>query len=82
MLRASEQAVLRLMEKVRQLDGAAALVSSDAEVISMIDDVWSNSSRRAIMIAAGRARAIDFAPATAARAYVALYRDVVRGWSA
>ena len=64
------------------LDGAAALVSSDAEVISMIDDVWSNSSRRAIMIAAGRARAIDFAPATAARAYVALYRDVVRGWSA
>ena len=32
------------------------------------------------MIAAGRSRAQDFAPATAARAYVALYREVVRGW--
>jgi hypothetical protein len=32
------------------------------------------------MVAAGRSRSADFAPATAARAYVMLYRDVVRGW--
>jgi len=31
------------------------------------------------MIAAGRSRAEDFAPATAARAYLSLYHDVVRG---
>jgi hypothetical protein len=34
------------------------------------------------MVAAGHARAVDYEPATAARAYVDLYRDVVRGWSA
>jgi glycosyltransferase involved in cell wall biosynthesis len=61
------------------LDGAAALIGSDDEALAALDEVWSNQSRRAIMIAAGRARAIDFAPATAARAYVSLYRDVVRG---
>ena len=63
------------------LDGAAALTGSDDEVIATLDEVWSNQSRRAIMVAAGRARAVDFAPATAARAYVSLYRDVVRGWT-
>jgi glycosyltransferase involved in cell wall biosynthesis len=63
------------------LDGAAALTGSDEEVMATLDDVWSNPSRRAIMIGAGRARAVDFAPATAARAYVSLYRDVVRGWT-
>ena len=61
------------------LEGAAALVDSDDEVLAVLDEVWRSESRRAIMIAAGRSRAIDFAPATAARAYAALYRDVVRG---
>ena len=38
--------------------------------------------RRSIMVAAGRSRAMDFAPDTAARAYLSLYHEVVRGWSA
>ena len=63
------------------LDGAAALAPADDAVLSTIADAWSNESRRAIMVAAGRSRAVDYAPATAARAYVSLYRDVVRGWS-
>ena len=46
------------------------------------NELWESPSRRAIMVAAGRSRAEDFAPATAARAYVALYREVVRGWRA
>jgi glycosyltransferase involved in cell wall biosynthesis len=61
------------------LEGAAALVDNDDEVLGTLQEVWDSESRRAIMIAAGRSRAIDFAPATAARAYAALYRDVVRG---
>ena len=63
------------------LDGAAALAPADDAVLSTIADAWTNESRRAIMVAAGRSRAVDYAPATAARAYVSLYRDVVRGWS-
>ena len=62
------------------LEGAAALVDSDDEAVGTLQEVWDSESRRAIMIAAGQSRAIDFAPATAARAYGALYRDVVRGW--
>jgi glycosyltransferase involved in cell wall biosynthesis len=61
------------------LEGAAALVDSDDEVTSVLDDVWRSEPRRSIMIAAGQSRAIDYAPTTAARAYAALYRDVVRG---
>lgn len=61
------------------LSGAAALTDSDSEVPALLEDLWDNSSRRAIAIAAGRARAQDFAPATAARAYMALYREAVRG---
>jgi glycosyltransferase involved in cell wall biosynthesis len=61
------------------LSGAAALTDTDDDVPALLEDLWSNSSRRAIAIAAGRSRAQDFAPATAARAYVALYREVVRG---
>jgi glycosyltransferase involved in cell wall biosynthesis len=63
------------------LGGAASLLASDEEVMVALEDVWSNEARRAIMVAAGRSRAIDFAPSTAARAYVTLYRDVVRGWN-
>lgn len=62
------------------LSGAATLVSTDEEVLAALRDVWSNEARRAIMVAAGHARAFDYEPATAARAYVTLYRDVVRGW--
>jgi hypothetical protein len=62
------------------LGGAATLIVDDEEVMSMLPDVWSSESLRAIMLAAGRSRSADFAPATAARAYVTLYRDVVRGW--
>jgi glycosyltransferase involved in cell wall biosynthesis len=63
------------------LEGAAALVVNDAEVLVSLEEIWTVESRRNIMIAAGRARAVDFAPDTAARAYVSLYREVVRGWS-
>lgn len=63
------------------LAGAAALVEDDREVIDVLSEVWSNASRRSIMVAAGRSRAIDFAPDTAARAYLSLYHEVVRGWS-
>jgi len=62
------------------LAGAAALTESDEEVVPTLEELWENPARRAIMVAAGRSRAEDFAPATAARAYVTLYREVVRGW--
>ena len=62
------------------LDGAAALAASDQEILETLGEVWDSAARRAIMIAAGRARATDFSPTTAARAYALLYRDVVRGW--
>jgi hypothetical protein len=62
------------------LEGAAALVDSDDEVLATLEEVWDSEPVRAIMIAAGKSRAVDFAPVTAARAYGALYRDVVRGW--
>lgn len=61
------------------LGGAAALALEDDEVLATLPDVWSSDARRSIMVAAGRARAVDFAPSTAAKAYIALYRDVVRG---
>jgi glycosyltransferase involved in cell wall biosynthesis len=63
------------------LEGAAALFANDHEVRDALEEVWTSGSRRSIMVAAGRSRAVDFAPDTAARAYLSLYRDVVRGWS-
>ena len=63
------------------LSGAAALTEHDNEVLPMLEELWESPTRRAIMVAAGRSRAEDFAPSTAARAYVALYREVVRGWN-
>jgi hypothetical protein len=63
------------------LSGAAALTESDDEVLPTLSELWDSPTRRAIMVAAGQSRAEDFAPATAARAYAALYREVVRGWS-
>jgi glycosyltransferase involved in cell wall biosynthesis len=64
------------------LEGAAALIADDRDVHDTLEEVWSSGSRRSIMVAAGRSRAVDFAPDTAARAYLSLYREVVRGWSA
>ncbi len=64
------------------LEGAAILVTDDEGWLASLRDVWSNESRRSIMVAAGAARALDFSPATAARAYATLYGEVVRGWSA
>ncbi|HEY5111411.1 MAG TPA: hypothetical protein VII67_03675 [Acidimicrobiales bacterium] len=63
------------------LSGAAALTESDDEVMPRLSELWESPTHRAIVVAAGRSRAEDFAPATAARAYAALYREVVRGWS-
>ena len=63
------------------LEGAAALFANDHEVLDALEEVWTSDSRRSIMVAAGRARAIDFAPDTAARAYLSLYHEVVRGWT-
>jgi glycosyltransferase involved in cell wall biosynthesis len=63
------------------LEGAAALFANDHEVRDALEEVWSSGSRRSIMVAAGRSRAVDFAPDTAARAYLSLYREVVRGWT-
>jgi glycosyltransferase involved in cell wall biosynthesis len=63
------------------LSGAAALVANDDEALDVLRDVWFNDAKRAIMIAAGHARAVDFAPDTAAKAYARLYRNVVRGWN-
>ena len=60
------------------LDGTAALVARDDDLLGTLESVWSNDAHRAIMIAAGRSRALDFAPETAARAYAKLYRDVAR----
>jgi glycosyltransferase involved in cell wall biosynthesis len=62
------------------LGGAATLVTDDEGWLTNLADVWSNEARRSIMVAAGVARAVDFSPATAARSYADLYREVVRGW--
>jgi hypothetical protein len=64
------------------LEGAAALFTNDREVVEILEEMWTSGARRSIMIAAGRSRAVDFAPDTAARAYLSLYREVVRGWTA
>ena len=63
------------------LDGAAALVSGDGDLVAVLGSALDNDQIRAIMIASGRARAIDYSPDNAARAYGALYASVVRGWS-
>lgn len=61
------------------LSGAAALIFEDEEILPTLHDLWENESRRAIAIAAGLARANDFAPAEVASIYAALYADVARG---
>ncbi len=60
------------------LSGAAALVLAQDETLDILEDLWSNESRRAILIAAGRARASDFSPWNVASAYASLYADVAK----
>jgi glycosyltransferase involved in cell wall biosynthesis len=60
------------------LSGAAALIHDDDEAMGELEDLWSNESRRAILIAAGLARSADFSPWTVASAYASLYADVAR----
>jgi glycosyltransferase involved in cell wall biosynthesis len=57
------------------LEGASVLVDEldDGAVAVAVEDLWGNESRRAVLIAAGRARAADYSPAVAARQYAALY---------
>jgi glycosyltransferase involved in cell wall biosynthesis len=82
-LAASVPTVARATSINRELlEGAAALADDDPTLIEMVATVWDDASRRAVFIAAGAARAVDFAPRTAAHAYADLYRDVVRGWGA
>ena len=64
------------------LGGAAVLVERNEDVVGALEEIMTRGPHRAVLIAAGRDRAIDFAPATAARAYLNLYREVVQGWSA
>lgn len=60
------------------LNGAAALLHHDDEAMVTLEDLWTNESRRAILIAAGRARAADFSPWNVASVYAALYADVAQ----
>lgn len=55
------------------LRGAAALVGDDDNLADVLEDVWSNDARRAVMQAAGRDRARDFAAPVVARRYRGLY---------
>ena len=62
------------------LAGAAILAESDAAVVEQVDALWNNEQHRALAVAAGRSRALDFSPSSVAGAYLDLYGDVVRGW--
>jgi len=64
------------------LAGAAALVVDENETMDILEDLWTNEPRRAILRAAGFARAADFSPWNVASAYAALYADVARRRSA
>ncbi|HSN02881.1 MAG TPA: glycosyltransferase [Acidimicrobiales bacterium] len=63
------------------LGGAAVLVERNEDVVGALEEILTRETHRAVLIAAGRDRAVDFAPSTAARAYLDLYREVVQGWS-
>jgi glycosyltransferase involved in cell wall biosynthesis len=58
------------------LNGAAALVHHDNEVMATLEELWSNEARRSILIAAGSARASDFSPWAVASTYANLYASV------
>jgi hypothetical protein len=62
------------------LEGAAAIADDRDEdaFTATVLDAAASESRRAVMIAAGRARARDFSPAEAARSYAELYGGLRR----
>lgn len=75
-LAAGVPALARATEINRELlSGAAALIHDD-ETLDALEDLWSNEPRRAILVAAGRARSADFSPWNVASAYAGLYADV------
>lgn len=61
------------------LSGAALLLNARDPLAEALESLWNDEAKRSLMIAGGHARAFDFAPSTVAKAYVALYRDVVGG---
>lgn len=58
--------------------GAATLIGDDDQMVDALAELWSNEARRAILVAAGHARAADFSPWNVASAYAALYADVAK----
>ncbi len=60
------------------LNGAAAIIHHDEEIMASLEDLWINEPRRAILVAAGLARAADFSPWTVASAYANLYAVVAQ----
>ncbi len=62
------------------LDGAAWLVDEKdpTDLVGVIEALFEDDARRAVMSAAGRSRATDFSPATAARSYAELYDTILR----
>ncbi len=62
------------------LEGAAVFVdeSDEDRLIAAVEELWENGSRRSLLAAAGRARAVDFSPDVAARSYAALYGVLAR----
>lgn len=60
------------------LGGAAALIHHDDEAMDALEDLWGNEARRAILVAAGLARAADFSPWNVASAYASLYAEMAQ----
>ena len=62
------------------LEGAAVLMNLDdaGAFVESVKEIVVNDSRRAVLIAAGRHRASDFAPSVAARSFAELYSDTTR----
>ena len=60
------------------LGGAAALIHHDDEAMGALEDLWANEARRAILVAAGRARAADFSPWSVASVYASLYAEMAQ----
>lgn len=61
------------------LEGAALLVPAQdpSRILSAVRELWSNDQQRAILFAAGVARASDFAPEVAAKEHLSLYREII-----
>lgn len=61
------------------LDGAVLLVPAQdpSRILSAVRELWNNDQQRAIFLAAGVARAADFAPEVAAKEHLSLYREII-----